>query len=368
MAGPMLFQFVGETIDTALNAYVNTTSSAVVDTFIGIAISMTAFYYTMNGFMMVLGKVEAPGSTFLVSLGKFLLISAFSLNADTYSTEVVEAIRGLESGLTAAFAGSNGVATTSVYGVVDGAFGKGLDLSAQLWEKADGRNWDSMNKAMGEYFNAVIIAVATLIIALPAGAMIVVAKAVLSIMLGIGPLFIMLLMWAPTKQFFDRWFSVIMTSIFQIALDAAVLSLAVNAFLALVNKTDLNSDQNPLFASMQLLGVSVVLVYVLYNVNNYAAQLAGGVSTAAITFGGMARSAAGVATAPGRAAGGVNNMVNPVSNRLDPRTGQQTSARRLEHLAMGRSVFARNPAYRAGVSERMTAAWGKQPGGSVKGE
>lgn len=367
MAGPMLFQFIGETIDTALNTYVNTTSSAVVDTLITTAVLLTAFHYTMNGLMMTLGKVEAPASTFAISCGKFLLISAFSLNADNYSTSVVEAIRGLESGFTAAFSGSNGVTPMSVYATVDDAFGKGMDIAAQLWETAGKRQLSEIGMAIGEYITATIIAVSTLVIALPAGAMIVVAKAVMSIMLGIGPLFIMLLMWTPTQPYFDRWFSVVMTSIFQIALDAAVLSLAVNAFLAFI-PTDIDSDQNPLFTSLQLLVVASVMVYVLYNVNNYAAQLAGGISTAAITFGGMVRSAAGVATAPGRVAGGVNNMVNPVSNRLDPRTGQQTSARRLEHLAMGRSLIARNPAYRQGVHERMRAAWGKQPGGSVKGE
>ena len=366
MASPMLFQFIGETIDTALSTYVNTTSGAVVSTFVTTAVLLTTFHYVMNGFMMVLGKVEVPFSTFLLSCCKFLLISAFALSADVYLAWVVEAIRGLESGLAAAFSGSNGVAPTSVYGVVDDAFGKGMDLAAQLWEKAGNRGWREMGMAMGEYINAGIIAVATLIIALPAGAMIVVAKAVLSIMLGIGPLFVMLLMWAPTKQFFDRWMGVVLTSVFQIALLAAVLSFAIKAFLAFVGPVDVDSDQNPLFTSLQLLVVSSVMLYVLYTVNNYAAQLAGGMSTAAITFGGMARSAAGMTTAPGRVAGGLNNMVNPVSNRLDPRTGHQTQARRLEHLAMGRSVWARNPAYRDGIKERLASAWQK-PGGNVKG-
>ena len=364
MAGPMIFQFIGETIDTALNTYVNSTSSAVVSTIVVTAVAATSLYYVLQGLMMILGRVEAPFSTFLVSCGKFLVISAFALHADTYSSWVVEAIRGLENGLAAAFSGSNGVSPTSVYGVVDDAFGKGLDLAVQLWEKAGNRDWDEIGMAMGDYLNAAIIALSTLIIALPAGAMIVVAKAVLSIMLGIGPLFVMCLMWAPTKQFFDRWFGVVMTAIFQIALLAAVLSFAIKAFLAFVGGADLDSDQNPLFISMQLLVISLVMLYVLYSVNNYAAQLGGGMSSAALTFGGMARAAAGMATAPGKAAAGVNNMVNPVSNRLDPRTGHQTQSRRFEHMAMGRTLI--NPAYRQSLRDRMEKGWGDADGGEVK--
>lgn len=369
MGGPELFQYIGDTIDKALNTYVNTTSGVVISTFLTVAISCTALHYVMQGLMMALGKVESPFSTFLTSCGKFLLISAFALNADIYLNWVVEAIRGMETGLASAFAGNKGTVPTSVYGVVDDAFGKGLDLAAKQWEKAGNRGID-VGMALSDMLNAAIIAAATAIITLPAGAMIIIAKAVLSIMLGIGPLFIMLLMWAPTKQFFDRWFGAVMTSLFQIALVAAVLAFATDTFLAFVNPAAKavtpESDKNGLFVAMQLLIVAKVMLYILYKVNDYAAQIAGGVSSGAITFGGMASSAASMATAPIRAARAINNAINPPSSRLDPRTGQQTTSRRLEHLAMGRSVWARNPAYRNGVMERLKSAWGKQPGGKVE--
>jgi type IV secretion system protein VirB6 len=343
MPSPMLFQFIGETIDTALNTYVNTTAGEVVSTFLTLTVLLTTLYYVMNGLMIVLGKVDTPFSTFLLSCGKFLLISAFALNADMYLTWVVEAIRGLESALAASFSGSNGRSTTSVYAVIDDAFGRGLDLSAQLWEKAGNRGWGETGMAIGEYINSCIIALATIIISLPAGAMIVMAKTVLSIMLGIGPLFIMLLMWAPTQQFFDRWFSVVLTALFQTALLAAVLSFAIRAFLAFVEPIDIDSDQNPLFTSLQLLVISSVMLHILYAVNNYAAQLAGGISSAAITFGGMARSAADIASAPGRTAAALNKMFNPTSTHHDMKSGQMVKAGRLSHLRHGNTKW--NPAY-----------------------
>lgn len=360
MSGPMLFQFIGETIDTALNTYVNTTSGVVISTFLTVAISCATLYYVMTGYMMIFGRVEGAFSTFMLSCGKFLLISAFALNADLYLNLVVEAIRGLETGLASAFSGGNGIAITSVYGVVDDAFGKGLDLAAQLWEKAGNRGVRQLGTALGEIINAVVIAASTLIITLPAGAMIIMAKAVLSIMLGIGPLFIMLLMWAPTKQFFDRWFGVVMTSIFQIALIAAVLSFAIKAFLAFVGPADLESDQNPLFTAVQLLVVAMVMLYILYKVNDYAAQLAGGMSSAAITFGGMARGMA----APGRAAGGVHNTLNPMTTRRDMQSGMMTTARRANHLVAGNTMW--NPAYRQHVMQNMGKNWGKATGGSAQ--
>lgn len=359
MSGPMLFQFIGESVDTALATYVTTVSSTIVTTFIATAIAATSLYYVLFGFMMMMGRVEAPWSNFMVSAGKFLLISAFALSAASYSTWVVEAIRGLEAGLTAAFSGSDGMSPTSVYQVVDESIGKGWSVSADLWEKAGNRGWREMGMAMGEYINAIIIAVATLIIAIPAGAMIVVAKTVLSIMLGIGPLFIMLLMWPVTKQFFDRWFGVVMTALFQIALLAAVLSFAIMAFVAFVDPIDLNSDQNTLFTSLQLLVIAVVMAFVLSTVNSYASQLGGGLATAGLTFGQLARAAISPMSVATRA-------INAPSTRRDMQSGMMVTGGRLNHMVAGNTMW--NPAYRQHVMQNMGKNWGRARGGKVDGK
>ena len=359
MTSPMLFQFIGESFEIALNTYVNVTASNVITTFTTTAVLSTTLYYVMTGFLMITGRVEAPFSTFMLSAGKFLLISAFALNADMYMQWVVESIRGMETGLTSAFAGSGGLTPTSVYGVVDDALGKGWGLSANLWEKAGNRGFAEIGMALGEYLNAIIIAIATIIIAIPAGAMIVAAKAILSLMLGIGPFFVMCLMWPITKQFFDKWFAQVMTCLMQIALLAAVLSFAIKIFLAFVVPVDIDSNQNPLFTSLQLLGLTLTMLWLLYRAYDIGAGLGGGMSSSAITFGQIASQAMG-------ASRNLSNAINPTSSRLDPRTGHQTTGSRLEHLAMGRSFVARNPAYRQATLERLHTAWQKPTGGNAK--
>ena len=356
MSGPMLFQFIGESVDTALATYVTTVSSSIVTTFISVAIGFTTLYYVMLAFMIMLGRVESPWSNFMMSAGKFALIGSFAVSASAYGTWVVEAIRGLETGLTAAFSGADGITPTSVYQVVDESIGKGWGVSADLWEKAGNRGWREMGMAMGEYINAIIIAIATLIIAIPAGAMIVVAKTVLSLMLGIGPLFIMLLMWPLTKQFFDRWFGVVMTALFQIALLAAVLSFAMMAFTAFVDPVDLEGDQNILFISLQLVVIAAVMAFILASVNSYASQLGGGLATAGITFGQFVRGAV-------NPVGSVARAVNAPSTRRDMQSGMMVTGGRLNHLTAGNTMW--NPAYRQHVMQNMGKNWGRARGGKV---
>lgn len=149
-----------------------------------------------------------------------------------------------------------------------------------------------------------------------------------------------------------------MTYILRIALVAAVMGLIFKGFDAIVNSVDLDSDQNTLFTSLVLLTFTSVMFWLVQEVNNVAGQLAGGISSAAVTLRGMAQGA----MAPMRTAA---RMINPTSTRLDPRTGHQTTAGRLEHLAMGRSLWARNPAYRQAVAERLRTAWQTPDGGSM---
>ena len=67
---------------------------------------------------------------------------------------------------------------------------------------------------MWDGLNALIVYAATLLIAVPAGAMIIVAKGMLSIMLGIGPVFIMMLLFGQfTSKWFDSWFAQVITYI-----------------------------------------------------------------------------------------------------------------------------------------------------------
>jgi type IV secretion system protein VirB6 len=357
MGGPTIFQFIGNLIDSSLNNFVNVTAGNVITMFSIFALGCTTLYLSVMGYMIAFGFIEQPMSHFLKTCLKLIFIAAFALNADMYSEWIVGAVHSLETDFTAAFAGTDsGNASTSVYQVVDEALGKGWGVSGDLWEKASNRGWTEIGMAFGEYFNSIVIAIATGLIAVPAGGMIIVAKAGLTIMLGIGPFFIMALMWPPTARFFDSWFGQVMTYIMRIALVAAVLGLAFKGFDTMIRGVDLNSEQNPLFTSLVLITFTVVMFWILHEANNVAGQLAGGISSAAVTLRGMAQGA----SIPFRAAG---KAINGRSTRRDMQSGQMVTAGRLNHMVAGNTLW--NPAYKQHVMENMGKNWGRAKGGSV---
>lgn len=353
-----IFQFIGQFLDTALNPFITETVGNVISIFTVLFIGCAAIHITMMGYSMSLGYIELPFSTFLKTCFKYIFIAALALKADTYMEWVVGSLQSLETGFTSAFAGSGGP-STSVYQVVDAALGKGWGIAADLWEKAGNRGITEMGTMIGEYFNAAIIAVATGLLGVPAGGMIVVAKAALTIMLGIGPLFITLVLWPVTARFFDSWFGQVMTYILRIALISAVLGLAFKGFDAIINSVDLDSEQNTLFTALIIVSFTAVMFWLLAEANSVAGTLAGGASSAALTLRGMAQGA----TAPMR---GAANAINGKTTRRDMQSGQMVTAGRLNHLVAGNTAW--NPAYRQHVMQNMGKNWGRAKGGKVSGQ
>lgn len=356
MADPGIFQFIGESVDTALNSFVEVTAGQVISGIIPIAILGATIYFAFAGYMIIAGRLQMPAGTLMLQAVKFIVVSALALSVGGYNNWVVGSIHGLEDGLAAMFAGTNSTGEPmSVYATVDTTLGKGWDIAAELWERAGNRGLTEISMAIGEYVNALVIGIATLVVGLPAGAMIVVAKAMLTLLLGIGPIFVMCLMWSVTARWFEQWFAQVMTAIITIGLVAAVAAFMMKIFAAFIGGVDLEGDQNTLFTALTLAVLSIVILLLLYKVADLAAALASGLSIGAITFGRMAAGSQQFVTSPGRFARGANDTLNPVSNRLDPRTQLQTSSRRLEHVAFGRTVA--NSQYREALKERRRSSW-----------
>ncbi|PRE43863.1 type IV secretion system protein [Burkholderia multivorans] len=356
---PTIFQFIGQYLDAALNPFISGTVGEVISTFTLFFIGGAAIHLTLLGYSIGWGYVELPFSAFIKTCAKYLFIGALALNAATYSDWVVGSIQSLETGFTSAFAGTGaGTNSTSVYSVVDVVLGKGWGIAADLWERAGNRGITEMGMMFGEYINATIIALATGLIGVPAGGMIIVAKAALTIMLGIGPVFVALLLWPYTSKFFDSWFGQIMAYILRIALVAAVMGLAFKGFDAVINSVDLDSDQNTLFTSLVLITFTLVMFWLMVETNNVAGQLAGGISSAAVTLRGMAQGA----MAPVQTAA---RVINGPSTRRDMQSGMMVTAGRTNHLIAGNTLW--NPAYRQHVMQNVGKNWGRASGGKIEG-
>jgi type IV secretion system protein VirB6 len=343
----VLFRFVGKTVENAIAAFVEPAANHIISTIGATALIGSTLYLSIVGALIIAGYLSNPFWDVMKTCIKIAVVSSIALSAGNYMSWVVGSIDGIQTGLAGALNTLGGPSPSSIYETLDKSLGKALSLMGECFKHANESGWD-FGTAAGWLFSGGAIGLGALFFTFLGGAIIIMAKFSLAALFALGPLFIMCLMWPATARFFDAWFSQVMNYVFTIVFAALFMSFALAAFDRFVSGADVSGDgtNSPAFAALQILGCTGIFSYLLLKSSEIAGGLAGGASMAALTIRQMVSPAAATA-----------RVVNPTSNRLDPKTGLQTSSGRAEHLYMGRSII--NPAYRKAVADHRTENRGK---------
>lgn len=350
---PTIFHFIGETVENATNAFVTPAASALMLALQMLVLTGVTLYITMQGYAISTGAVESPFWTFIKQCAKIMIIAFFALTVDGYVNGVMVAINGLEEGLSLAMNKGNAIPLT-IYETLDASLGKGFKLVGECFKRADAAGWN-IGSALGWIIAGIVVAAGTVLVAVLGGAMIIVAKFSLAIMLGLGPLFIVSLMFPMTQRFFDSWFAQVMNYVLTIVIMAVIMSFAMAAYDAFLGGSDFSGkgDSNPIYAALQIGALTGVLCWIIMQAAGMASGLAGGVSMAAMGIRHLMSPMSGTARA-----------INRPSTRRDMQSGMMVTGGRLNHMAAGNTMF--NPAYRQHVKENFGKNWGKSKGGSTK--
>ena len=357
---PMVFQFIGQSVENATNAFVTPAAANLIGGLQILAITGVTLYIVLTGYAIVTGAVQAPVWTFLKQCVKIIFIAAFALTVDGYAQYVMGTLRGLESGLASLMNTTGGPAGTNIYQVLDASLGRGFKIVGKCLQEADQAGWD-FGSAMAWFIAGMVVGLGTLLISCLGAAVVIVAKFSLGIVFALGPIFILALMFPVTAKFFDSWLSQALNYILTIVIIGIIMTFATAAYDRFIAGADFSGsgESNPMFAALQIGGLTGVLVWIILQAGGIASGLAGGVSMAAMGI----RHLASPVTGSLKVARGAGNIANPMSTRRDMQSGMMTTARRANHMVAGNTMW--NPAYRQHVISNMGKNWGRARGGSV---
>lgn len=347
----MLFRFVGETVENAIAAFVEPAANNIITTIGTTALVGSTLYLAIAGALIIAGYLSNPFWDVVKSCIKIAIVGSIALNVGNYMSWVVGSIDGIQTGLSGALNTLGGPPPDSIYETLDRSLGHVFSKVGECFRHSDEAGWD-FGTAAGWLFCGSMIGLGALLFTLLGGAIIIMAKFSLAALFALGPVFIMCLMWPATARFFDSWFSQAMNYVFTIVIAALFMSFALAAFDRFVDGADLSGDgtNSPAFAALQILGCTGIFTYLLLKSSDLASGLAGGVSMAALTIRQMVSPVTAAASAVSGGTASMGRILNPTSNRLDPKTGHQTNSSRLEHVMQGRSIAF--PAYRKAVVSR----------------
>lgn len=284
-------------VNSALNNFSQSFSAGIASEIAPLVAGGMTLTFIFMGLLAIRGMLDRPFSEVAWMLFKASVISTIALTSTIYQSYIIDVFLTLPDDLVASVVGSS-VQGTSVATGQNAA--KAIEEIYDLGSYNAGLFFDQASIGVtGVSFMPVVygllVWLGTLLCVIMGTLWLFIAKVVLALMLGVGPIFICCLIWNPTQQFFWSWVGQILNTVF-----TSILVLAVFAIFAAIFKNQLtaleiaedtaNFAQTATFAFM-----GVLCMGVLMQIPHYVGALTGAAGGA-------------VGTAMGKITGGAISM------------------------------------------------------------
>lgn len=262
-------------VNDALSQYVGETATNVTIGIKPVAVSLVTLVITFWGWAMMRGVIQYPVMDAVKNGLKLIFTVAVATQIGHYNEFVSGWLWQMPDALANlvihANGGSTGKLTDGVtFSFLDEMLSKFFDNGADFWEQA------SLIHGSGFIIALVVWAFGIAITCYIAYLMLL-SKISLAVLLGIGPIFIMLTLFDTTKKFFDTWIGFVMNAVFLNMLIAAVGGLMLGIISSSMPAKD-TADYLSISEAFQLIVICGASVPILWQVPSWAAALGGGVA------------------------------------------------------------------------------------------
>ncbi|TES81920.1 type IV secretion system protein [Burkholderia cepacia] len=249
-----LFTAVGGTLENGMSTYVTAVSSALSGALVPVVTTGVTIWVLAYGLAVVRGEAHEAVPAFAWRGLKVSITLAFALSAGIYQQQVVTAVNGATTGLAQTIqnaanttgGGNPGCgsvnsgsvtgqgAATSIYQTLD-CYDRQVDLVMDSYfNKAthEGISPSGLAAAIGDFLCGLVAALGGSIFLIVLAFEVVMARMLLDLVLGLGPIFIACAAFAPTARFFEAWTAKVANYALLQVLVAAFVGMALTAFSA----------------------------------------------------------------------------------------------------------------------------------------
>ncbi|EJE4183742.1 type IV secretion system protein [Vibrio parahaemolyticus] len=274
MASTDLFEAIFDKVDMALDTYIVSTVGDLIAFITPIFSNLLIIWIAIWGYMMMYGKVSEPLQEGVFRILRIGFIMAFGLSVGTYMGVVVELLAGGAETISAVITGTPAGASAAT---LDNLFSKVFEVSEAAWDMGG-----ILDGNFGMYLISLIVLVVGAGLALVVAFLILLSKIMTTVLLGIGPIFIVMLLFNATQRFFESWLSMVMNFGFILVLSAAIgtlMTTLAGSYITAMAGGDASALANLGDAAMLCI-VFGLCILVIKQVPSVAAALGGGVALA----------------------------------------------------------------------------------------
>jgi len=263
-----------EAFEGATRTYVTDISTRMIATVIPVISAGLTVGFLVYALAVIRGTVQTPVSDLLWRCFRIGVIVSIASAGGLYQATLADVIISTPDALAQSLIGT-GNGATSAGQILDDSIKSAVVVAAEQWEKA---SVFSKQGIMYVVYSALIMVSAAIMIGI-GGAFMIMSKVALSLLVGMGPLFILMLLWEPTKKFFEAWAGQIVTYGLTIVLYSITFTFLIGLYGTYMgNYQPGSSTINAIFALMGALIISAVSIVILLQLPSIAAALSSGVS------------------------------------------------------------------------------------------
>ncbi|WP_336293860.1 type IV secretion system protein [Bartonella sp. CB169] len=260
-------------IDQATKIYVTDVSLKAITAVTPIVSIGLTIAFMVYGWLIIRGAVDISISGFLSRCLQVSIITSIALSAGLYQKEIANVIIEMPHGLSAALI-NNSPDSKQFITLIDKAAERGFDFASAAFEEAAFGDVDGLLYGL---FGILILLATSFLVAI-SGAFILLTKVVLILLVGLGPFFIVSLLWKPTHRFFEQWVAQILSYIIFLILLATMFNLMINIFANYMTDLEFDGKQNVGHSLGGALILSIISIVLLFKLSSIASALAKGVT------------------------------------------------------------------------------------------
>lgn len=264
-------------LSAALNSYVNDTATNVIDAITPVVTTLLALYVIFWGWSMIRGGINEPVTDAATRMIRIGVIIGIALQLGYYNGIISDGLWNTPDAMASYITGSDGQSNaeyldslwTQMYN-----FGNSFHTAAYA-----NRGALTGMPDLAPWFTAYLLWAIGLAATGYGALLLALCKIALALLLGIGPLFIIAILFDATRKYFDAWIGQALNYVVLVILSAASLQLIFSVLETYLRAASGATDGPSLEQAIPAIVLSLIGVLVLMQMPSVAAGLSRGVAT-----------------------------------------------------------------------------------------
>ena len=257
-----------------LASYIGTYTAATAAAIEPVAVTLGVLYVMVWGYLHLKGSIEEPFVSGALRILTLALVFGVGLRLWAYHTVITDTFFEAPIQLAANIIGASDPVRT-----VDTIWEQGGAVASALWERGGVFSGD-----LGFYLAALVVYILMGLVCVYAMFLISLSRIALAVLLALGPLFILMLLFASTRRFFEAWLQQLANYALISVLTIFVAGLMLEVVRSYAEQTAALGSAILTVDALNMVLTAVLVFLVFLQVMPIAARLAGGVSLSGFNF------------------------------------------------------------------------------------